>query len=180
MKQKREMVILAALIVVAVIVWYFQRQPPGGTPVTSASGEKYQLLAVDNPGLHWSQLKAAQNTEYQSTGRNIFSMVATPPPVVTPPPTVEPTGPKIEVPPPPPPPPTLPVKFFGFGTAPNNTTRRAFLTDGEDVYIVGEGEVLLNRFRILKIGNASIEYEEISSGRRNTAPLEEQPASPSA
>jgi len=40
--------------------------------------------------------------------------------------------------------------------------------------------VLLNRFRILKIGNASIEFEEISSGRRNTAPLEEQPASPSA
>jgi hypothetical protein len=180
MKQKKELVIFAVLIVVAVIVWYFERLQPAGTAVAPANGENHQLLAVDNPGLHWSEVKAAQNTEYQSTGRNIFSMVATPPPVVTPPPTAEVTAPTIDLPPPPPPPLALPVKFFGFGTAPNSTTRRAFLTDGEDVYIVGEGEVLLNRFRILKVGNASIEFEEISSGRRNTAPLEEQPASPSA
>jgi len=179
MKQKREIAILAVLIAMAVIVWYFQRLQPAGTAVTLAPGEKYQLLAVDNPSLHWPELKAAQRTEYQSTGRNIFSMMAPPPPVVTPPPTPEVTGPKIDLPPPPPPPPTLPVKFFGFGTVPNDIRRRAFLTDGEDVFIVGEGEVLLNRFRILKVGNASIEYEEISSGRRNTAPLEEQPASPS-
>jgi hypothetical protein len=179
MKQKKELIIFAVLIVVAVIVWYFQRLQPAGTAVTLAPGEKYQLLAVDNPGLHWPEVKAAQNTEYQSTGRNIFSMVATPPPAPPPQPTPEPTI-TTEFIPPPPPPLTLPVKFFGFGTAPNSTTRRAFLTDGEDVFIVGEGEVLLNRFRILKVGNASIEFEEISSGRRNTAPLEEQPASPSA
>jgi hypothetical protein len=50
------------------------------------------------------------------------------------------------------------------------------LLDGEDVYIVAEGEVLLNRYRILKVGNASLEFEELSSGRRGTAPLEEQAA----
>jgi hypothetical protein len=180
MKQKRELAIFAVLIVVAVIVWYFQRVQPAGTAVTLASGEKYDLLPVDNPGLHWPEVKAAQKTGYQSTGRNIFSMVVTPPPPPPPPPTPDTTSQKIDLPPPPPPPVTLPVKFFGFGTVPNGATRRAFLTDGEEVFIVGEGDVLLNRFRILKIGNASIEFEEISSGRRNTAPLEEQPASPSA
>jgi hypothetical protein len=178
MKQKKELVIFAVLVVVAVIVWYFQRLQPAGTAVTLTSGEKYQLLAVDNPGLHWLELKAAQKTAYQSTGRNIFSIVLPPPPAPPPQPTPEPTGPPIDPPPPPPPPLTLPVKFFGFGTVPNGATRRAFLTDGEEVYIVGEGEVLLNRFRILKIGNGSIEFEEISSGRRNAAPLEEQPTSP--
>jgi hypothetical protein len=180
MKQKRELMIFAVLIVVAVIVWYFQRLQPGGPAVTLAPGEKYHLLAVDNPGLHWPEVKAAQKTEYQSTGRNIFSMVVTPPPAPPPPPTPEPASINTELIPPPPPPLALPVKFFGFGTVPNGATRRAFLTDGEEVYIVGEGEVLLNRFRILKISNASIEFEEISSGRRNTAPLEEQPVSPSA
>jgi len=74
----------------------------------------------------------------------------------------------------------LPVKFFGFGTVPNGTSRRAFLTDGENVYVVAEGEILLNRFRILKIGNANLEYEEVSSGLRGTANLEEQGAPPSA
>jgi hypothetical protein len=38
----------------------------------------------------------------------------------------------------------------------------------------------MNRFRILRVGNASVDFEEISSGRRGTAPLEEQGVSPSA
>ena len=70
------------------------------------------------------------------------------------------------------------MKFFGYGTVPNSLSRRAFFTDGEDVYIVGEGEVLLNRFRILRIGNASLEYEDITTGLRGTAILEEQAAPP--
>jgi hypothetical protein len=84
-------------------------------------------------------------------------------------------------PPPPPEPPKvspLPVKFFGFGTVPNGTKRLAFFTNGEDVLVLGEGEVLLNRFRILRIGNSSVEYEEISNGLRGTTPLEEQAAPP--
>jgi hypothetical protein len=76
--------------------------------------------------------------------------------------------------------PPLPVKFFGFGTVPNGTARLAFFTDGEEVYVIGEGEVLLNRFRILKVGNASLDYEELSSGRHGTAMLEDQGAGPSA
>jgi len=39
---------------------------------------------------------------------------------------------------------------------------------------------LLNRFRILRIGNANLEYEEVSTGLRGTAILEEQAAPPSA
>jgi hypothetical protein len=73
---------------------------------------------------------------------------------------------------------SLPVKFFGFGTVPNGTVRLAFFTNGDDIYVVAEGELLLNRFRILRIGNANLEYEELSSGLRGTAPLEEQAAPP--
>src|SRR5260370_41498634 len=87
-------------------------------------------------------------------------------------------GPKT---PPEPPPPTAPanMKFFGYGTVPNGTSKRAFLNDGEEVYIVGEGDTLLGRFRILKIGKATLEFEELGSGRRNTVPLDEQAAPPS-
>jgi hypothetical protein len=68
------------------------------------------------------------------------------------------------------------VKFFGFGTVPNGTVRLAFFTDGQEIFVVAEGELLLNRFRILRIGNANVEFEEMSTGLRNTAPLDEQAA----
>jgi hypothetical protein len=79
-----------------------------------------------------------------------------------------------------PPPPTLPAKrkVFGSGTVPNGTAKRAFLSDGEEVFIVGEGDTLLGRFRILRITPASLEFEELGSGRRNSAPLDEQAAPP--
>jgi len=69
-------------------------------------------------------------------------------------------------------------EVFGYGTVPNGTSKRAFLSDGEEVYIVGEGDTLLGRFRIVRIGNASLEFEELGSGRRNSASLDEQAAPP--
>jgi len=54
----------------------------------------------------------------------------------------------------------------------------AFFTDGEDVYVVGEGELLLNRFRVIRIGNSNLEYEEVSNGLRGIANLEEQGGPP--
>ncbi len=65
------------------------------------------------------------------------------------------------------------MKFYGYGTVPNGTARRAFLTDGDEVYIVAEGDLFLGRYRILKIGNAVIEFEEVSSGRQGRATMED-------
>lgn len=183
MKQKRQIAVLAVLLVIAAVVWYFERTKPVGNSKVVFVAQNYQLLSVDNPQLHKDRLDAARKTEYKSAGRNIFSAIA-PPPVSKEPVKVKvassrPVGPQPEAPPPPP---SLPanMKFFGYGTVPNGTARRAFFTDGEDVYIVAEGEILLNRFRILKVGNASLEFEEVSSGRHGTAVLEEQGASPAA
>src|SRR5439155_34978 len=137
------------------------------------SAQNPKLLSVENPSLHTAPVERARKTEYKSSGRNIFSRELPPPPQAP--------RPKVPVPIPPVPqviePPKvspLPVKFFGFGTIPNGTARVAFFSDGEDVYVVGEGELLLNRFRIIRIGNSNVEYEEVSNGLRGTAPLEEQ------
>jgi hypothetical protein len=72
------------------------------------------------------------------------------------------------------------MKYFGYGTIPNGTLRRAFLSDGDDVFIVGEGDTLLGRFRIVKINNANLEFEEIATGRRNTITLQEEQVAPPA
>jgi hypothetical protein len=133
--------------------------------------------SVENPQLHTDKLDRARKTEYKSTGRNIFSAIPPPPPL-----TAEEKK-KRDTPPPPPPPPEpkvspIPAKFYGYGTIPNGTIRVAFFNDGEEIYVVREGDLLMKRFRILKIGNANLEYEEVSSGLRGTAPLDEQAAPP--
>src|SRR5258708_14918281 len=181
MKQKKQLAVLVVLLLVAGVIWflYFDHNKPMVTAQAGSPIQNYQLLSVDNPQLHNDGVDKARKTEYRSGGRNIFSRELPPPPVP------KPDKKHLEPPPPPPPPPPptvspLPVKFFGYGTVPNGKSRRAFFTDGEEIYIVAEGEVLLNRFRILKIGNTNLEYEEVSSGLRGTANLEEQAAPPSA
>lgn len=182
MKQKKQLAVLVVLLLTAGAIWffYFDHDKSVVTADVTSVVHKYKLLSVDNPQLHNDGVEKARKTEYKSRGRNIFSRELPPPPpppkqVVKP----EPSGPKVEVPPPPPAPPTLPVKYFGYGTVPNGTVRLAFFTDGQEVHVVAEGELLLNRFRILKIGNANLEFEEISTGLRGTAALDEQAAPPS-
>jgi len=189
MKQKKQLTVLAVLLAILVVVayFYFDSDKP---VVTADAGNVIQnnhLLAVDNLSIHTGAVDKARKTEYKSSGRNIFSREAPPPP---------PTPADIKklkqqhdldvarasepVPPPSRQVSPLPVKFFGYGTVPNGTARLAFFDGGEDVYIVKEGELLMNRFRILKIGNTSLDYEEVSSGLRGTAILEDQGGPPSA
>jgi len=176
MKQRTKIILLVVLMLAAAGVFYFDSNGgslPGRTQsVTTAA---YIPLPVENPELQRWKLEASRRTEYKSSGRDLFSEVLPPPPR-RPDPVPQPVIPV----PTEPPPPTLPanMKFFGSGTVPNGTSKRAFLTDGEEVFIVGEGDTLLGRFRILRISNASLEFEELGSGRRNSAPLDEQAAPP--
>jgi hypothetical protein len=174
-KQKHQVGALLILVVIAGFVWLWNFRKPVVTADQSIKEDP--IITVDNPQIRMDEIARARRTEYKSSGRNPFSSAAPPQQhaVVAQKPH-EIVGPQQEPPKPPPPPLALPpnVKFYGFGTVPNSAARRAFLTDGETIYVVAEGEVLLNRFRILRIGNASLEFEEISSGRTGTAPYEEQ------
>jgi len=182
MKQTKQLVVLVVLLLIAGFIWflYFDHNKPVVTADAIPTPQNYHPIGVDNPQLHSDAVEKARKTEYKSAGRNIFSRQI-PPPQLPPHPKPDPKQP--DTPPAPvvvtPTVSPLPVKFFGYGTVPNSMSRRAFFTDGEEIYIVGEGELLLNRFRILRIGNANLEYEEISSGLRGTAILEEQAAPPS-
>lgn len=181
MKQKREIIALVVLLAIAGLVWGYHWKGSPPQVETLAMIRQYKVLAEQDSRIHWDALQRAQKTEYKSSGRNLFSLVATPPKVDREKSKPDP----VPLPPPPPPPPThasLPpnLKYFGYGTVPNDSARRAFLTDGEDVFIVPEGGTILGRYRILKVGNASLEFQEISSGLHGTAPLEEQAAPPNA
>jgi hypothetical protein len=184
MKQKQQIIVLVVLVAVAVLVWGFELRIHTPATLTASFIQDYKPLGEDNPQIRWGELKRAQETEYKSNGRNPFSMIAPPPPEDPhkPKPPVVPVGPVVPIVPEKPTRAQAPanLKFFGYGTIPTGSPRRAFITDGEDIFIVSEGDTLLGRYRILKVGNSNLEFQEISSGLPGTMPLEEQAAPPSA
>jgi hypothetical protein len=176
MTEKTKGILLASLIAVAALVWYLERRSESVAVNASQSGDlNYRPLAVENPALQREKQEASRKTEYKGGGRDLFSAMAPPPVVVAQ--KEERHGPQGPIPLPPPPPPSLPgnVKFFGYGTVPNGTAKRAFLSDGDQIFIVAEGDTLLGKYRVVKIGNANLDFEEIASGRRGSAALSEEP-----
>jgi hypothetical protein len=177
MTEKTKGLVLAGLIGVAALVWYYEGRGPSLEATARAeAGYNYRPLAVENPELQRSKLDASRKTEYKGGRRDLFSEVAPPPEV-----QAQVAKKRLDYTvqqPPPPPPPALPasLKFFGYGTIPNGTAKRAFLSDGEQIYIVGEGETLLGKYRVVRIGNANLDFEEIATGRRGSTTLTEEPA----
>lgn len=177
-KQQKQIAALAGLVVLAALVWYLNgsKAIPGAADAHFVA-HTFQPLPVENPALHWDILRRTQKTEYKGAGRNPFSLEAEP--VVNPAaliqadakPPYRKVGPQRE---PPPAPPTWPgnVSFFGYGTVPNGTARRAFLTVDGEVQVVGEGDTLLGRYRILQVNNGNLEFQDISTGLRNTKSLD--------
>jgi hypothetical protein len=175
MNDKTKWQILVALIAVAALTWYLERRSDSANVSTAQLSQvPYKPLPVENPALQREKQQASRNTEYKGGGRDLFSEMAPPPSVVVQKDVQR--SPQGPVSPPPPPPPSLPgnVKFFGYGTVPNGTAKRAFLSDGDQIFIVAEGDTLLGKYRVVKIGNANLDFEEIASGRMGSAALSEE------
>lgn len=177
MKQKNEIIALAVLMVIAALVLGWQFWPSSASKAASAAlFQPYKPLNFPNPEIQWTIAESRRKAEYKATGVDIFSLNLPPPPVV--PVKIPKPGDKDYVPPAPipPPPAQMPadMKFFGYGTVPNGTPRRAFLSYQEDVYIVNEGDTVIGRFRILKINNATLEFEELATGQHGQKMIEDQ------
>jgi hypothetical protein len=174
-KRNAEIAVLAMLILAGLSLWYYYGRPPAQAARVSTVAANYRPINVENLQIHWERLQETQNTVYKPSPRDIFSRELPPPP---PKPVHVPgpgdTGYIAPPPPPPPPPPQLPLKYFGEGKAQSGSGRCAFLTDGDAVHVVFEGDTVLGRYRILKINHLSLEFEEIGSGRHGTAKLEDE------
>lgn len=88
-------------------------------------------------------------------------------------------GPKPPPPPPPPPPepkaPPVPLKFYGFINPVKTSDKRAFFLDGEEIIVATEGQLVKNRYKIVRIGvnSAVVEDTQFKSSQNNqqTLPL---------
>ena len=70
-----------------------------------------------------------------------------------------------------PPPPPITLKFFGVVTAPGRVGRVAALGDGKFVYYGTEGKIIDGKYRIVKIGEESIQLEYADGRGRQTIRL---------
>jgi len=159
--------LLAVLAAVVILNWGQTQE----LAVSSGGGAKYEPMKLRDPALRLNLIERARELEYAGTHRNIFSATPPPPPLPKEPVFIAPAQPATPVPEVPAAL-VVPFKFYGIVTDPKTGHRRACFTNGEDIFIVAEGGIVQARFRVLKIGNASADIEEVTSGRRATVPLE--------
>jgi hypothetical protein len=137
----------------------------------ATSDKKVRAPQSLDPTLHLDQLAATEQIQYEGSGRNIFvSQAEAPPTPIAPGNTDSKQGPGYVTPTPPPPAP-IPLKFFGFASQPGEP-KKIFLSQGEDVFIAGEGEIVNRRYKVVRISNASVEIQDmVNSGPPQSIPL---------
>jgi hypothetical protein len=145
--------------------------PPLHTPVSRSvlpASRRMETAARSlDPTLRYEWLRASEDVKYEGTGRNIFqAQVDIPQPIK--PVVRENTAP--QPPPGPPPPPPITLKFFGFANKPGEP-RKVFLSQGDDVFIAGEGEIVDRRYKILRITPNSVEVEDVLNNNRQSIQL---------
>ena len=147
--------------------------PPGRDK--SRSGTKGKKARAENldPTLRLDLLASVEQTQYEGSGRNIFTSEAEPvviqPPagtgaidVTKTPPYVIPTPPNA---------PPIPLKFFGFSNRVGEP-KRVFLLQNEEVFVAGEGEIVNRRYKVVRISPTSVEMQDmVFSGPPQNIPL---------
>ncbi len=122
-----------------------------------------------DPRLRLDLLKDSESVEYRGKGRNIFMASAEPIP--------QPVAPGLTskkasnpVPTGPPPPPPINLKFYGWASK-SGESKAIFLAQGDNVFIAHEGDIIARRYRVVKIGNSTVEIEDVLSNNRQSIPL---------
>jgi hypothetical protein len=188
-ENRKELIALAvlgslALLLVAYEFWPASSAPAAATQASSTgpgrpatrrtkSGKVISVVEPRlDPTLELNLLKQSEEIKYAGNGRNIFvaGSVAT----IERPKASGVTDPnrqaqlfqhpQIQAPPP------IMLKFFGFTNEPGEP-RKVFLSQGEDVFIAGEGEIVNRRYRVLRIGPNSVEMEDVLYNNRQSIPL---------
>ena len=121
-----------------------------------------------DPTLRLQLLHAVESINYGGSGRNIFVEQPDAPPIPTP--VVSPVAEMPTGPPPPPPPPPITLKFFGFANK-TGEAKRIFLSEGEDVFIAAEGDIVNRRYKVVHINPGSVEIEDVLYNHSQNIPL---------
>lgn len=172
MSQRNKMIALVVLFAILGATLYSRLRPSDDAAKSSSAALLFTAIPVDNPALRLDILQRFLNLEYKGAHRNIFVATLPPPPAIP-----APVAPVVVAPviPSGPPPLNVEAKYFGFVSDSKGSHRRAFFatSNNDEVFVAGEGDTLLGRFRVVKITATTADLEEVSSGRRATLTLED-------
>ena len=190
-QDRKKVIIMAVLLVVAVPLTIHSFRSFGNPSLPAAPSEP-QATSTDtntsrppvqkkrsgipqvrqqtlDPTLRTDILMASQKIEYSGGTRNIFRAVEPPPP--PPPKPIAPVrpnpGPVVYEPPPKP---QIPLLFYGFSNRPGEP-KKAFLKEGDNIFVAVEGDVVERRYKIVKITNTFILVEDILNNNQQTINL---------
>ena len=139
--------------------------PPAERKVPARAGSRGAVPAAQSldPTLRLGLLASVEGVQYKGSGRNIFrgQEEAPIPSPVAPALTTPATGP-----------PPISLKFYGFASKPGES-RKVFLSQGDDIFIAAEGDIVNRRYRIVHIGVNTVEVEDVLDQRRQVLPLTE-------
>jgi len=169
--QRRRWAVLMLLLAVTIAAIFYPvdddapaPQPRVARPVPKAQATVPPLAKVAEPAREWL---AADENPFSPRG-----WVAPPPP---PPPAQARTVAAVVLPaepPPPPPPEPLPYRFLGQMS--DGDDRVIYLGQGEQVVPARLGDVLDGRYKLAGIKGGQIEFENTTSGLRQTLPIPAQ------
>jgi hypothetical protein len=141
--------------------------------------DRIDPMKVD-PTLHLEVLARLENAGSEGNGRNVFQFGPPPPPPPTaasrmkiPEPVVIPQQMPIasNLPPSAPPLPPIPLKFYGMSKVVATGKKHAFFKEADNIFIASEGDLLMNRYRVGRIGVNSVSVEDTQLKREQTLQL---------
>jgi hypothetical protein len=150
--------------------------PPGFVAGKGAAQQVGTTSGKLDPTLHMEAMLVTESLVYGGTGRNIFAGADTVAPVSSIPKPIAQARPSVPLPPPPvvnlgpPPPPPINLKFFGTSTSASGV-RKAFLLNGDDVYLASAGDVVQRKYRVISIAPTTILIEDIPNNNKQSLPL---------
>jgi hypothetical protein len=183
-ENRKEVIALAALGVLALGLMAYTfwpsaaapapAAPPAATTATRANFRRTNsgklVKAAEprlDPTLDLDLLRQSEQSKYAGRARNIFvaGSIAIEP--VKKNPATDRTAPPVAVVAPLPP---INLKFFGFASKPGEP-KKVFLSQGEDIFIAAEGDIVDRRYRVLHISPAAVDIEDVINNNRQSIPL---------
>jgi hypothetical protein len=175
--RRRQLGLLALLVGVALLLWFWGFRSPVAAPSASRDKAETQVAALDDvapigldrlariggasDGENDADLLPKGGSATASAGPAAASQTAPTPPVepAVPPTPIEPT------------PPPMNLRFIGAVEVRSGVWVASLLTDHKELLLGKEGEIVANRYRIVKIGLQSVDLLETASGRQQRVKL---------
>lgn len=169
--------VILSLAAVGTVTWaVLPHTGPQQAATAQKSGARGALAPAESldPRLHLDLLANAEQVKYEGKGKNIFRADSEPMKIeqvkISPLLKKQQEMALHQGPPAPPPPPPINLKFFGL-VSNKGEKPKAFLSQGDDVWVAHEGDVVNRHYKVVRISNHDVEIEDLLNSHHESIPL---------